>query len=108
MPGRYRCRRGRRCPRGSGYGGGGDVGEAAITARGDVREAPVTTGRHVGETLQATKHRFLAGCAAFVLPSSGGVVNLRVDIAGTLFGALCFLIGAVLMFPAWRQAVRCA
>jgi len=25
--------------------GGGDVGEAAITARGDVREAPVTTGR---------------------------------------------------------------
>ena len=44
--------------------------------------------------------------ASFVLPSSGGVVNLRVDIAGTLFGALCFLIGAVLMFPAWRQAVR--
>src|SRR6185437_12208451 len=39
MPGRYRCRRGRRCARGGGYG------EAAITARGDVREAPVTTGR---------------------------------------------------------------
>lgn len=44
--------------------------------------------------------------ASFALPSSGDVINLRIDIAGTLFGALCFLIGAVLMFPAWRRAVH--
>jgi hypothetical protein len=44
--------------------------------------------------------------ASFVLPSSGDEINLRVDVAGTLFGALCFLIGAVLMFPAWRRAIR--
>lgn len=44
--------------------------------------------------------------ASFVLPSSGDVINLRIDVAGTLFGALCFLIGAVLLFPAWRRAVH--
>jgi hypothetical protein len=44
--------------------------------------------------------------ASFVLPSSGSVVNLRVDVAGTLFGALFFLVGAVLMVPAWRRAVH--
>jgi hypothetical protein len=44
--------------------------------------------------------------ASFILPSSGDVINLRVDVAGTLFGALCFLIAAVLMFPAWRRAVH--
>jgi hypothetical protein len=44
--------------------------------------------------------------ASFVLPASGSAINLRVDVAGTLFGALFFLFGAVLMFPAWRRAVR--
>jgi hypothetical protein len=44
--------------------------------------------------------------ASFVLPSTGDVINLWVDVAGTMFGALCFLIGAVLMFPAWTRAVR--
>ncbi|WP_239152683.1 hypothetical protein [Virgisporangium aurantiacum] len=44
--------------------------------------------------------------ASFVLPSSGDVINLWVDVAGTLLGALCFLIGAILMFAAWRQAVH--
>jgi hypothetical protein len=48
----------------------------------------------------------VSAVAAFVLPSTGDVVALRVDVAGTLFGALCFLIGAALMFPAWRQAVH--
>ena len=43
---------------------------------------------------------------SYVLPSSGEVINNRVVIAGTLLGALCFLIGAVLMFPAWKQAVE--
>ena len=44
--------------------------------------------------------------ASYVLPSSGDVINNRIVVAGTLFGALCFLIGAVLMFPAWKQAVQ--
>ena len=42
-----------------------------------------------------------AALAGYVLPSSGEVLNIRVDLAGTLLGALCFLTGAVLMFPAW-------
>ncbi|MEV6306256.1 hypothetical protein AB0M02_43080 [Actinoplanes sp. NPDC051861] len=42
--------------------------------------------------------------ASFVVPGSGDVRNLWIDVAGTLFGALCFLIGAVLMFPAWTRA----
>jgi threonine/homoserine/homoserine lactone efflux protein len=44
--------------------------------------------------------------ASFVLPSSGEVVNTRVAVAGTLLGAVCFLIGAALMFPAWQRFVR--
>jgi hypothetical protein len=46
--------------------------------------------------------------ASYVLPTTGEYINSRVSIIGTLLGALCFLIGAALMFPAWRQAVRAA
>jgi hypothetical protein len=42
--------------------------------------------------------------ASYVLPS-GELVSTRVSVAGTLLGALCFLIGAVLMVPAWRHSV---
>ncbi|HEY5786245.1 MAG TPA: hypothetical protein VIT65_15870 [Microlunatus sp.] len=44
--------------------------------------------------------------ASFILPSSGEVINIRVTIVGTLLGAVCFLIGAALMFPAWRRFVH--
>ena len=44
--------------------------------------------------------------ASYVLPSSDEVVNTRISVAGTLFGAVCFLVGAALMFPAWRQELR--
>jgi hypothetical protein len=44
--------------------------------------------------------------ASYVLPSSGELINDPVSIGGTLFGALCFLLGAILMFPAWRDVVR--
>jgi hypothetical protein len=43
--------------------------------------------------------------ASFVLPRSDDVLSTRVAVAGTLLGALCFLIGAMLMFPAWRASV---
>ena len=47
-----------------------------------------------------------SGLASFVLPSTGEVINTRVTVAGTLLGAVCFLIGAALMFPAWRRFVH--
>jgi hypothetical protein len=43
--------------------------------------------------------------ASYVLPT-GDLVSTRVSVAGTLLGALCFLVGAALMLPAWRDAVR--
>jgi hypothetical protein len=43
--------------------------------------------------------------ASFVVPSSGDLLSLRITVAGTLLGAVCFLIGSLLMFPAWKQAV---
>jgi hypothetical protein len=42
--------------------------------------------------------------ASYVVPSTGDLVDSEVATAGTLLGALCFLVGAVLMFPAWRPA----
>jgi hypothetical protein len=50
----------------------------------------------------------ISALASYVLPSTGGLINNQVSIGGTLLGALCFLIGAILMFPAWRHAVRAA
>jgi len=44
--------------------------------------------------------------ASFVLPATGELINSQISLVGTLLGALCFLIGAILMFPAWRQAIR--
>ena len=44
--------------------------------------------------------------ASFVLPSSDALLDLPVANAGTFLGAVCFLIGAALMLPAWRASVR--
>lgn len=46
--------------------------------------------------------------ASFVLPRTGGLIDSRVATGGTLLGAACFLVGAALMFPAWRRAVATA
>jgi hypothetical protein len=43
---------------------------------------------------------------SFVLPSTGDVINDSVALGGTLLGAVCFLLGAILMLPAWQHAVR--
>ncbi len=43
--------------------------------------------------------------ASYVLPATDEVLSTRLSVAGTFFGALCFLVGAALMFPAWRQAL---
>jgi hypothetical protein len=44
--------------------------------------------------------------ASYVLPTTGDLIDSRASILGTLLGAVCFLVGAALMFPAWRAAVR--
>jgi hypothetical protein len=44
--------------------------------------------------------------ASYVLPRTGELINSQISILGTLLGALCFLLGAVLMFPAWSHAIR--
>ena len=41
--------------------------------------------------------------ASYVLPATNEVLNVRVSVAGTLLGAVCFLVGAALMLPAWRR-----
>jgi hypothetical protein len=44
--------------------------------------------------------------ASFVLPSTDTLIDLSLANAGTFLGAVCFLIGAALMLPAWRASVR--
>jgi hypothetical protein len=50
----------------------------------------------------------ISALASYVLPTTGEFINNSVSIAGTLLGALCFLVGAILMLPAWKHAVRAA
>ncbi len=45
---------------------------------------------------------------SYVLPHTGDLVDQPVAVAGTLLGAACFLLGALLMFPAWRAATGTA
>jgi hypothetical protein len=45
---------------------------------------------------------------SFVLPSTGDLVDQPLAVGGTLLGAACFLLGALLMFPAWRAGVGTA
>jgi len=44
--------------------------------------------------------------ASYVLPTTGEFINSRISVAGTLLGAVCFFLGAILMLPAWQHAVR--
>ena len=48
----------------------------------------------------------VSAIAGFVVPGTDTVLDLPVDNAGTLIGAVCFLVAAALMPPAWRAAVR--
>ena len=43
--------------------------------------------------------------ASYVVPSTDALLGARLAVAGTLWGAVCFLIGAALMLPAWRRAL---
>jgi hypothetical protein len=44
--------------------------------------------------------------ASFVLPSTDTLIDLPLANAGTFLGAVCFLVAATLMVPAWRAEVR--
>jgi hypothetical protein len=44
--------------------------------------------------------------ASFVLPSTDTLLDIPLANAGTFLGAVCFLIAAALMLPAWRASVR--
>ena len=48
----------------------------------------------------------VSAIASFIVPSTGTVLDLPLDNAGTVLGAVCFLVGAALMLPAWRAEVR--
>jgi hypothetical protein len=48
----------------------------------------------------------MSAIAGFVVPSTDTVLDLPLDNTGTLIGAVCFLVAAALMLPAWRAAVR--
>jgi hypothetical protein len=48
----------------------------------------------------------VSAIASFVLPATGSAVNPRWADLGTFIGAICFLLGAALMLPAWRVAAR--
>lgn len=48
----------------------------------------------------------VSAVAAFVIPSSGNVLNAELSNLGTFVGALCFLAGAVLMLGPLHQRLR--
>jgi hypothetical protein len=45
---------------------------------------------------------------AYVIPRTGYAVDLTLADRGTFAGAVCFFVGALLVFPAWRQAGKAA
>jgi hypothetical protein len=48
----------------------------------------------------------VSAIASFVLPASGSAINPRWADLGTFIGAICFLLGAAFMLPAWRETER--
>lgn len=70
------------------------------------RSATATTGRRSAWLNLTGSVFFMASAlASYVLPS-GELVSTRVSVAGTFLGAVCFLVGAALLLPAGRDAVR--
>jgi hypothetical protein len=43
--------------------------------------------------------------ASYVLPSTGEMIDVPWSLAGTLLGAVCFLLGAALLPTAWARDI---
>ncbi|MEV7648581.1 chloride channel protein [Arthrobacter sp. NPDC089319] len=69
-----------------------DAGRGAIANRPKPREWKIGVMNLIGSIAFG-----ISAVAAFVIPSSGDVWNAQLSNLGTLAGALCFLIGAMLM-----------
>jgi hypothetical protein len=86
---------------------------ASVLALLAVRSVPAGPARAWAWTIawinMAGSVFFMASAVgSYILPSTGDLVNQPLAVGGTLIGALCFLLGALLMLPAWRSAVRTA
>jgi uncharacterized membrane protein len=44
--------------------------------------------------------------ASFVLPKTDAMIDVPLANAATFVGAVCFLLAAALLLPAWRTSVR--
>ncbi|HEY8319468.1 MAG TPA: hypothetical protein VIG76_11600 [Amnibacterium sp.] len=82
----------------------------ALLAARSLRTGPSRTWPlAIGWVNMAGSVFFMASAlGSFVLPSTGGLVDVPVAVGGTFLGALCFLVGALLLLPAWRAALTVA
>ena len=48
----------------------------------------------------------VSAIASYVLPQTGTMLDVKWANLGTFLGAVCFLVGAALMLPAWTEATR--
>ena len=46
----------------------------------------------------------VSAIASYVLPQTGTMLDVKWANLGTFLGAVCFLVGAALMLPAWTEA----
>jgi hypothetical protein len=70
------------------------------------RWVPTSWPWWIGWLNMAGSIAFMASAiAAYVVPTTGAVVNPAWADGGTLVGAICFFVGAALMLPAWRSSV---
>jgi hypothetical protein len=81
-------------------------GEAGAGARGGARRGARSTPWRIAWLNMVGSILFMASAlASYVLPATDELLSTRVSVVGTLLGAACFLGGAALMFPAWRQSL---
>jgi hypothetical protein len=78
----------------------------AILALGRVRSwRPREAGWWVAWLNMLGSIAFMASAiGAFVIPRTDSAVDLTIADRGTLVGAVCFFVGALLAIPAWRRA----
>ncbi len=79
---------------------------ALMAARSMRAGPPRTLTLVIGWINMAGSVFFMASAlGSFVLPATGGLVDVPLAVGGTFLGALCFLAGALLLLPAWRAAI---